>query len=743
MAFGITLLLAAFVSFTAFSVARDRLADRFAGEQYLASLQTARYLRTKYDLAGLCLHVLARESRAPTRLLDNRDQLSWFRILLDQAPLSFVQVSDQGEIVGHWPEPAELPPAETLAAAWDQARRTLRPRPSFYVNAAGESRMLMVEVRDRKSARSHGVGVVLDVTRLLEPPSETARRVARIHLVEPATLEVVAGNQPLTPGVNIKDLYRTPSNQLFEAMGRAEGGQDRLAVREATAGAPASAHLLGMQGLDLGGRKLVVVTAAPRKDLVETYLTSLFKWIGLIGVVMVLGLVSFVVLVLQSNAAAKVERRRAEERSSLLKISHALLYQHNLEEVLKCIADEARMLFRAEGATIALVDDETDEIVFRTVSSRSDEVVQQLRGLRLPKDQGVLGWVVSRGEPVLVDNAAKDERFSTNVDEKTGGHTMSLLCAPLMDQKGSSFGAIELVNNLENPFPESDLTLLQSLAVTASAAVERAMFIEREHQQERLRREMEIAQTVQQGLLPKTFPTIPGYEVHGASTAAREVGGDFYDIIPVSDGHYGIVIADVADKGLGAAMFMVMCRSLLYSCAQRQLSPSKVLAELNAQILEFSTSDMFVTVFYGVLDTAARTLTYCNAGHNPPAHFRAAGESIELITTAGMALGVIDDISADEASLELGPNDRVLLYTDGITEAIDPAEEQFGIDRLRDVLCRTRDEDAEQTVRHVLDEVNEFAAGQPQFDDMTLLVVRAGQPSDRPEDWLRDARTRG
>lgn len=725
LAFGIIVVLNLVVAGVAFRDSREELAQQFADSEYLTARYTARHLTSKYDLAGLALRNLSSAPDLGGNAGAEPPQLFQYQALLDDSPRGFFRYGDGGRLQQSWPADAEPPPDGVARAAFEQALATQRPTPAFYrAGDLGSRLLVMVATADAKGA-ARGTAVVLDTGPLLTPPVLAEKEQVEIHLLRTPDLQLLASTRKLPADLTFDQLFSTTTPNLFGVLRRAESGSEKSALSLAAFdGQGAEPYLLGAQGLELGGEQLVLVATAPRRRLVDAYLLNILRWIGVLTFVGLLGLISFVALVLQSRSEVKQERQRNQERSSLLKISHALLSEHQLEEVLRRIVDEARELFRAGGVTIALLDDETEEIVFRAVASQNPQVVTQLQGLRLPRDKGVLGWVVNHGEGVIVNDARTDARFADEIDEQTGAQTMSLCCAPLMNQEGRTFGAIELVNNLENPFHDSDLVLLQSLAVTASAAVERAVFIEHQAQQERLRREMDIARTVQQGLLPRTFPRVDGFGLHGANTPAREVGGDFFDFIPVSDRHLGVVIADVADKGLGAAMFMVMCRSLLYAAASRELSPAKVLEQLNQKIVEVSSSDLFVTVFYGVLDLASRTFRFTNGGHNPPLLHRHDTGEIESITVPGMALGVIDPLEFGERVVELRPGDRLVLYTDGITEAISAGDLAFGMDRLRAVLADTDGSDAEATTAAILAAVDSFVAGQPQFDDMTLTVLQ-------------------
>jgi len=731
IAFVVIVVLNLVVAVLAFYDAREELAQQFAQNEYLAARYTARHVVNKFDLAGIVLQTLSGVPTLGEGPAADLAQMQQYQAMLDGSAVGFYRIDASRTVTQRWPALAPDPPAGLISQAFQASEQSRRPAPAFYRTDDLQSRLLVLRVHPEADREPTATAMVLDTKPLLTPPVLAELERVEIHVVSIHDLGLLASTRALPPGARLDQLFTTESDALFAGLRNAESGSEKSArATAALDGQEGEPYLIGAQAMELGGQQFMLVAAGPRRQLVDVYLLGLLRWVVIIGITGLLGLISFVALVLQSRSEVKQERQRTLERSSLLKISHALLSEHQLEEVLRRIVEEARELFGAGGVTIALLDNETDEIVFRAVASANPLVVKQLEGLRMPGDKGVLGWVIAHGEGVIVNDARTDARFSDDIDEQTGAQTMSLCCAPLKNQDGESFGAIELVNNLENPFPDSDLVLLQSLAVTASAAVERAVFIEHQTQQERLRREMDIARTVQQGLLPRTFPRIEGFDLYGANTPAREVGGDFFDFIPVSDRHLGVVIADVADKGLGAAMFMVMCRSLLYAAANRELSPAKVLEQLNQRILEVSSSDLFVTVFYGVLDVASRTFRFTNGGHNPPLLHRHGTGEIESITVPGMALGVLDPLEFEEKVVELRPGDRLVLYTDGITEAITTGDQAYGMERLKAILAATAARGAQATTEAILTSIESFVAGQPQFDDMTLTVLQVEMEDD-------------
>ncbi|MFA5296321.1 MAG: SpoIIE family protein phosphatase [Methanoregulaceae archaeon] len=243
-------------------------------------------------------------------------------------------------------------------------------------------------------------------------------------------------------------------------------------------------------------------------------------------------------------------------------------------------------------------------------------------------------------------------------------------------------------------------------------------------EKERIEKELEIARGIQQSFLPESAPEIPGIDIAGMTLPAREVGGDFYDYIPVGGGRWGLVIADVSGKGVPAALFMGLSRTLVRANAMAQSSVSETLVRANELITENERSSMFVTVFYGVLDPARRSLAYASAGHNAPFMIRSGGVETIVLKAEGIALGVVREIDLEEREITLDPGDILVLYTDGVTEAVNPLDEEFGVARLTATVERHRDAPSSAIIERVRDEVIRYSQGQPQFDDITLIVVK-------------------
>ncbi len=239
-----------------------------------------------------------------------------------------------------------------------------------------------------------------------------------------------------------------------------------------------------------------------------------------------------------------------------------------------------------------------------------------------------------------------------------------------------------------------------------------------------LQNELNVASMMQQSILPNQFARNSDYRLFGTMQPARNVGGDFFDVIGLQDDQVGLAIADVSGKGVPAALFMMSSRTLLKSAAIRADTPGAALSEVNNVLNEDNDACMFVTMIYAVYDPKTNVFSYASGGHDPPVVIHADGSSSRLPATEGLALGVMPDFEFGHLTYELQPGDTIVLYTDGVTEAINAEEEQLGLDRLLEAFVAKPPNDAEDAGKRVISLVNEFAGDVPQFDDTTCLVVR-------------------
>jgi serine phosphatase RsbU (regulator of sigma subunit) len=294
---------------------------------------------------------------------------------------------------------------------------------------------------------------------------------------------------------------------------------------------------------------------------------------------------------------------------------------------------------------------------------------------------------------------------------------------PLISQ-GQPLGLINAAATEWQFLTQADLHLLSAVSAQLVVALERAHFYEiAEARRILLENELMVAREVQAELMPREMPDIPGFRLAGAWHPARQVAGDLYKIFPLDEDRWGLVIGDVADKGTAAALHMAMIDSLILSGALRHRSPAAVLLEVNQTILrQWQFSGMFATVFLSVLDLKNQTLQYANAGHNPPMVRRASG-TIESLTKTGHALGVFDNLHMSETTITLAPDDAVVLYTDGVTEAQNlQRNEMYGINHLTAAI-NTAPRKASELLAHIEADLNAFTKGAPQHDDVTWFVL--------------------
>ena len=295
------------------------------------------------------------------------------------------------------------------------------------------------------------------------------------------------------------------------------------------------------------------------------------------------------------------------------------------------------------------------------------------------------------------------------------------LAVPIRDEAGSHLGGIYLVQRRDQGAVRDYLTGLQSLAAQVASAVRRAEVYQQTLTHEKLAQELEVAGRIQATFLPSTVPDIPGWEIAAMLQPARQTSGDFYDFMELGNGRFGILVADVADKGTGAALYMALSRTLIRTYAmQYPDAPEEALRLANERILADTESDQFVTVFYAVLDTANGTMTYANGGHNPAFLLGGTGRDPQSLSKTGIPLGMFEGMAWQQQTVDVVAGEILVLYSDGVTEAQDAEGNEFGEKRL---LAALQGESAEGMVTAVLTAIHDFVGDAPQFDDVTLVIA--------------------
>lgn len=313
-------------------------------------------------------------------------------------------------------------------------------------------------------------------------------------------------------------------------------------------------------------------------------------------------------------------------------------------------------------------------------------------------------------------------------DETFGSLVHNGLIVPIVENNGGVLGGVFVLKREDFGEVMDYLAAVQSLAAQIASALQRIEVYDQTLESEKMARELEVAGQIQSSFLPDKAPAVDGWDISAVLEPARQTSGDFYDFVDLDNGRLGIIVADVADKGTGAALYMALSRTLIRTYARQYPdNPELSLQTANERIMEDTGSDQFVTLFFGILDTATGQLKYANAGHNPAYLFNIGGrEALQKLGHTGIPLGMFEDMGWRQDTLKLHPGALLVLYTDGVTEAQNTGGEENGEPRLLDELIngRQNSHSARNIAFHILDNIKQFAGEAPQTDDITLMILQ-------------------
>ena len=344
---------------------------------------------------------------------------------------------------------------------------------------------------------------------------------------------------------------------------------------------------------------------------------------------------------------------------------------------------------------------------------------------RVSADEGILGHCLSLGEAVQVKDVKNHPAFRDELTHYTDN--VAVLLSPLR-HAGKDLGVLAVARRHEDgPFTSNDFAVFRSVSEQSSFAIGNARIHREAHEKRAMESELRNAREVQRILLPQADPIVPGFRISGTNLPARIISGDYYDYIPLGNGKFGIVIADVSGKGVPAGLLMAMCRSALRSVASMEVSPSKALALVNRQLFPDIREDMFISMAYGILDEDTGAITLSRAGHDPALCYRRSTGKVELLRSPGLALGidsgaVFERVTSDSV-VSLNSGDCILFYTDGIKEAVGPNEEEYGMERMSEAFRNAAPLGAEAVLHRMQEELRKFTGEGPQMDDITLVAI--------------------
>jgi serine phosphatase RsbU (regulator of sigma subunit) len=409
-------------------------------------------------------------------------------------------------------------------------------------------------------------------------------------------------------------------------------------------------------------------------------------------------------------------KRAVEELSILNELARDIGASHDSKEIMDKIVSRSLRAVQAEQGVITLLSeddaDPTKTLVRRMGTSREQQAFR-------PNDS-LLGWMYLKKRPLVMNDAHSDERFrGVKWDESI----RSILCVPLM-VKSELKGVLTVFNKKDDAaFTDEDQRLLAIIAAQSAQIIENARLYEEEQALIRMKQELMLASKIQLDLLPKECPRVQGYDIAGRSVPAQEVGGDYFDFVELDDGRWGLCLGDVSGKGLPASLLMANLQATLRSQIVLDPSPLACISRTNKLIYRSTDNEKFATLFLGVLNPEKHEIIYSNAGHDYPVLLR-ENEDSERLKAEGTVVGFIEDYDFEEKSSPMNIGDVVVAYSDGITEAVNSEDEQFGFERLLEVLERDKKLPAGEIIENIVSAVRGHAAGTPQSDDMTVIVIK-------------------
>jgi sigma-B regulation protein RsbU (phosphoserine phosphatase) len=432
-------------------------------------------------------------------------------------------------------------------------------------------------------------------------------------------------------------------------------------------------------------------------------------------------------LLLANRAREKVELEESRVFDLLHSLGEAFSTDLRPEDLHRLVVENTIRILNAHGGALYTVNRDGVALVARYISRSCPPLMEvpphilkqleknpqalpsYLRLHTVEPGEGLVGKVWRDQDAVLL--LPQDTRLTALHD--TTMHTSSAMLAPLMFGR-QNLGVIAVANGpMSEPFSESDFSTFKAIAEQSAFALYNAMIYLLADEKKRMDSDLQVAQEIQRILLPSTSPTLKNYEIDGINMPARQMSGDYYGYIRVAPDKWGVAIADVSGKGVPASLIMAMCRSVLRGQAVGQMSAAHVLGQVNRQIYPDIKEDMFISMAYLLLDENGNDITLCRAGHDAPLLYEAKTQIVQKLNPPGM-----------DSSFQMQSGDCLVLYTDGVTEALDSKGNEFGVKRMTQAIHASAKEGAAAIRKRLTDDLMDFIGTVPQNDDITLIVIR-------------------
>ncbi|MHB9033116.1 MAG: SpoIIE family protein phosphatase [Anaerolineae bacterium] len=426
-----------------------------------------------------------------------------------------------------------------------------------------------------------------------------------------------------------------------------------------------------------------------------------------------LGIANHTALALDNAKLYASQAQEAWISAALLQVANTITVSRSLEEITSIVVRLTPLLAGVDWCALLLWDEDNHAFYVARSSGLPHDVRDIADGRYFSSK--VLG--------IEQRTANGAEQFPLRLPVE-GWQALGASTAWPLRSHDELLGLLLVGSLTQNPLNGRRGDIVAGIANQAALAVETYQLYQRRLEQQRLERGLELAHEIQQGFLPETCPQIEGWDIAAEWRAARGVGGDYYDFLRLDQTHTGFVIGDVADKGIAAALYMALARAVVRAAALGMLGPAEALTRANRILLEDSRSGMFVSLFYAILETRSGKLQYGRAGHNPPYVWHAGTKSIEQLAAPGTVLGITDTPRIDQETVSMEAGDILVMYTDGVTEAVNDHNEEFGEARLREVISQAADLTAGEVLERIDSAVSAHCGEQEQFDDLTLVVVK-------------------
>jgi len=401
----------------------------------------------------------------------------------------------------------------------------------------------------------------------------------------------------------------------------------------------------------------------------------------------------------------------------VLEVTRKLAAPFDLDTMLTEVVNASRDVLNADRGTVFLYDEATDELVVR--------VGTDLDHIRIPADKGIVGESAQSRELINVPDCYADKRFNRAIDKQTGYKSRCMLTIPLIGYEESLIGVLQILNKNDGVFDDQDEYVGQALAAQAAVVIHRAKITEAIIASERLDREISVARDVQIGTLPKEMPVIEGYEFGGAFEPTDQTGGDLYDFVPMGDKRLFLLMGDATGHGIGPALSATQVRAMLRVALRLESGLDDAFVHINDQLCDDLPDDRFVTGFFGVLDGNTNTVDFHSGGQGPIMHYHASVGKFDWHAATTFPLGYMPQTNvAAPLRAEMDPGDVLGLISDGIYEYEDESGEQFGQQRVAEIVSNCEDLSAQELVNEILRAVRSFGGLAPQADDITIVLAK-------------------